>query len=633
MIISNNLPRIQLLSPLLANQIAAGEVIERPASVMKELVENSLDAGATQIEVLLEAGGIQRLCVRDNGCGIHPEDLTLALSRHATSKIKDLHSLTQLQTLGFRGEALASMAAVSRLTIISRVSEAASGWQLFVEGHDAVPKISPAAHPVGTTVDMRDLFFNTPARRKFLRTEKTELAQIQNRFDQIALSCFSTALTLKHKQKMICQLPEAMTSRDQLKRVGQICGEAFVTHCLEIKVEHDAFTLLGWIGTPAQMRSQADLQYFYLNGRFIRDKLVSHAIRQAYRDVQYGDRHPSYVLYLTVDPAWVDVNVHPTKQEVRFRESRQVHQFLFQAISQVLNHPVEAVTSSFSREVEKAGGEVPGEVSEKLTPPVAPETQVRQKMLLSELPQGTLPARKVYPKRHLEQHSIPFSLSEESVFYPQMGESTSEVASAVREEPPFAVEHRLGHAIGQVHGIYILAQNEEGLVLIDMHAAHERVLYERLKVLHGARKIEVQTLLVPLTCELTERGAACLLHQRDALMDLGLQIDQITPTHCVIRAYPVLFHKMDMVQLVQDMVSDWLVDEDPRRLERSLDELLGNLSCKSAQQAHTRLSIPEMDALLREMEKTPKSGYCCHGRPTYRIFPLKELDRFFLRGR
>lgn len=329
-------PRITLLDPQLANQIAAGEVVERPASVVKELLENCLDAKATQIEIQIEGGGVKRICIRDNGIGIHKEDLELAVSRHATSKITSLEELEQVRSLGFRGEALASIASVSRLTLSSRPAHESTAWQIQVEGHEPQVNIQPIPHPPGTTIDIRDLFFNTPARRKFLRTEKTEFSHIQDRIAQIALGCFPVAITLKHQQKTSLQLPSAITLEQQEQRVGKICGEAFMQQALAIEMETFGLKLTGWIGLPTFMRTQADLQYFYVNGRMIRDKLVSHAIRRAYKDVQYGDRYPAYVLYLTLDPAEVDVNVHPTKNEVRFRESRQVHDFLFKSIHHAL---------------------------------------------------------------------------------------------------------------------------------------------------------------------------------------------------------------------------------------------------------------------------------------------------------
>jgi len=658
--------RITLLNPQLANQIAAGEVIERPASVVKELLENSLDAGATDIEVLIENGGSQRICVRDNGGGIHPDDLVLALSRHATSKIANLHDLEHVKSLGFRGEALASMASVSRLTLSSRYPGQDTGWQLQVEGRAAEVQQRPVAHPLGTSVDIRDLFFNTPARRKFLRTEKTEFAQIEQRLLQLALSRFDVAMTLKHNQRTVLQLPVATTLEQQEQRVAKVCGSAFMENALALELDIGGLKLEGWLGLPVFMRSQADLQYFYLNGRSIRDKLVSHAIKQAYHDVQYSNRHPAYVLYLTLDPSAVDVNVHPTKNEVRFRDSRQVHDFLFRTLHQVLaDTRAGAVTSSLltesaaslSQPTINATTAFSAVVSEKTAPPVA--FQQHSLVAAPTIPDefqvpGKAPAQvsrgayKAYVSseasgQHSQnlkgdgykiaaaslprQHALPLEIRQQLAAYQTLAQGT-----ATANESPVVTVPSLGYALGQLHGIYILAQNAQGLVIIDMHAAHERVLYERLKQAHTAGNIPRQPSWLPLPFQLSEREADFLATQVDALAELGLDVERIAPTTCVVRSIPVLLPEVDVVQLVRDVLCDWMAEQPSTRVEHRLNHVLATLACRTSAQANRKLTLQEMNALLRDMEKTDRSAQCNHGRPTCREFSLAQLDKLFLRG-
>ncbi len=611
--------RIALLDLQLANQIAAGEVIERPASVVKELLENSLDAGATEIEISIEGGGVQRICIRDNGFGIHKDDLALALKRHATSKIRNLEELEHVESLGFRGEALASIASVSRLTLSSRHQTECTAWQVKAEGHGSDVNLRPIAHPFGTTIDVRDLFFNTPARRKFLRTEKTENTRIQDRVTQIALSCFSVSLTLKQQHKITLQFPAALTLAAREQRVAKICGDDFMQSTLAIEMEAAGLKLEGWIAQPTFMRSQPDLQYCYVNGRIVRDKLISHAIRQAYKDVQYGDRHPAYVLYLTLDPAMVDVNVHPTKNEVRFRESRQVHDFLLSSVHQAL------------------ASAKPGSAA---VLPVMETTRVENVPVFDTGLQQAEPAPAIHPTTtdYLFHRQKPMRLEirEQRAVYEHLAHDgqaavlqaqAKTIADTNPEIPP------LGYALGQLHGIYILAENADGLVIVDMHAAHERILYEKLKIASAMGKIETQTTLLPLTFHVTDKEADCLITHQSVLAELGIGIEQIAPNTFSIRHSPILFKQSNIVQLIRDTLSDWMVEENSHRIQHTLHEVLGNIACKSAKQAHHRLTIPEMNALLRNMEKTDRSGQCNHGRPTCREFSIKELDRLFLRGR
>jgi DNA mismatch repair protein MutL len=629
--------RISLLDPQLANQIAAGEVIERPASVIKELLENSLDAGATQIEIIIEGGGVQRICIRDNGFGIHKDDLALALSRHATSKIKNLQELEQVNSLGFRGEALASIASVSRLSLSSRPAAETTAWQLQTEGRESATKIQPVAHPPGTTIDIRDLFFNTPARRKFLRTEKTENTHIQDRIAQIALSAFAVAFSLKQQQKTLLQLPKAETLPQREGRVAKICGEAFMQNALSIEIETFGLKIAGWIALPSFMRSQPDLQYFYVNGRMVRDKLISHAIRQAYKDMQYADRHPAYVLYFTLDPIMVDVNVHPTKSEVRFRESRQVHDFIFKSLHQVLANVTATAALPFSAtEVNAATVQLQSTSALK-----TPDIDAASPLIVT--PSSTAEPKK--PPQKLtylpQQQPLPLVVQEQLAVYQKIAalplaqlQHAPHLAPNEASSAPENLEiPALGYALGQLHGIYILAENAQGLVIVDMHAAHERILYEQLKTAHAAGAIERQSSWLPLTFNVSEKEADHLNHYQAAFAELGIGIEQISPTTFLIRSSPVLFKNMDIVQLTRDVLSDWMAEENSQRIQHTLHEILGNIACKSAKQANHRLTIPEMNALLRAMEKTDRSGQCNHGRPTCKEFSIKELDRLFLRGR
>ncbi len=632
--------RITLLHPQLANQIAAGEVIERPASVIKELMENSLDAGATQIDVQVEGGGVQRLCVRDNGVGIHKEDLALALSRHATSKISSLAELEQVKSLGFRGEALASIASVSRLTLSSRYQDAPEAWQLQVEGRDADVRLQPVAHPPGATVDVRDLFFNTPARRKFLRSDKTEFSHIQQRIEQMALGHFAVGITLKQAQRVVLQLAPALTLEQREQRVAKICGDAFMQHALALEIEGQGFVLTGWVALPTFMRSQPDLQYFYLNGRLIRDKVVSHAIKQAYHDVQYGDRHPAYVLYLQIDPSTVDVNVHPTKQEVRFRESQQVHGFLCKSVQQVLaESSVVSPPTSFSEDVAQTYKNFVGAIRES---PVkntggsrAAPTKSGDGLIFAgnhkdcsySAPRREKEGGDFPPPR---QTPLPLMVREQVATYTALASPAIDV---VAPPAPTTAAPPLGYALGQLHGIYILAENQQGLVIVDMHAAHERVLYERMKQAHAAGTIATQTSWLPLSVNVSEKEADYLDGQLALFAELGLRIERIAPTSFMLREAPMLFAQVDVVQLVRDVVTDLMAEQPSARIEQQLNHVLATLACRSAAQAKRRLTIPEMNALLRDMEKTAHSGQCNHGCPTCREFSLRELDKLFLRGR
>ncbi|MCG8393419.1 MAG: DNA mismatch repair endonuclease MutL [Pseudomonadales bacterium] len=606
--------KIQLLDSRLANQIAAGEVVERPASVLKELLENALDAGAESISVDVEQGGVKLVRVRDNGSGIDRDDLPLALSRHATSKIRGLEDLEAIGTLGFRGEALAAISSVSRLTLASNVEGEAEGWQVQVEGRDMAPSVTPAGHPRGTTVTMRDLFFNTPARRRFLRTEKTEFNHLEEVFRRIALSEFNTAFRLTHNQKVIHQLPAGLDDTLRAARVAKLCGKGFMEQAIAVDVERDGIRLHGWMGLPTFSRSQADLQYFYVNGRVIRDKVVNHAVRQAYADVLYHGRHPAYVLFLELDPAMVDVNVHPTKHEVRFREQRMVHGFLYSSLHRAIADV-------------RPGQDNPVPVNEEAQP-VMPAAEPNQASMPLSAPAGRSytppPASSGFGYgQGMRQADAYGALVQSRV---EEAPATMPPASDNETVPP------LGYAVAQIHGIFILAENQHGMVVVDMHAAHERITYERLKQSWSTDKVRSQPLLVPVSLAVSSREADFAEQQPEVFTRLGFQVDRAGPETLVVREVPALLRNSDSEAMVRDVLSDLLAQGSSERIEQKLDELLSTMACHGSVRANRRLTIPEMNALLRDMEATERSGQCNHGRPTWTQMSLKELDRLFMRG-
>lgn len=603
--------RIHKLSGILANQISAGEVIERPASVVKELVENSLDAGATKIDLDIEQGGARLIRVRDNGSGVHPDDLVLALSRHTTSKIKELDDLGKISTLGFRGEALASISSVSRLLLMSAVANSA-GWQVQTEGIEQELQPSPAAHPQGTTIEVRDLFFNTPARRKFLRAEKTEFEHIDELIKRIALGSFDVNFTLKHNQKLIRQYRAAHSDVEREQRVSSLCGPGFMENALKITSASAGLKLSGWIALPTFSRAQADLQYFYVNGRIVRDKLVGHAVRQAYHDVLYGDRHPAFVLFLEIAPQQVDVNVHPTKHEVRFRESRLVHDFICHSIQDALV------------QVRPGQCDVPPPAVNLLTGEIPVTTGTLRKSTSPSRGESVLPYKP-------QQQTLPFKVRERMMAYHQL--HTDPVMPEVfHDQPAETGMPPLGFALAQLRNIFILAENAEGLVLVDMHAAHERVLYEQLKKDFAERRVLVQPLLIPLTVKLSEREINKLESDAQTLQQLGLHIERISQEALVIREVPDVLRDSSIEQLLRDIAADLIEYEKSTRVDERIDHWLATMACHAAVRAQRKLSIPEMNALLRAMENTEHSGQCNHGRPTWTQFSLAELDRLFLRG-
>lgn len=591
--------RIRQLPPTLIDQIAAGEVIERPASVLKELLENSLDAQASRIDVDVEAGGKRLIRVRDDGVGIPGDQLALALQRHATSKIREFQDLERVTSLGFRGEALPSIASVARLQITSRSREADTAWTLAVEGGVETVPVQPAAHPVGTTVEVRDLFFNTPARRKFLRTDNTELQHVQNLLRRLALSRFDVGFGLRHQGRSLLQLAPVADRNGQEQRLAAVLGRGFVEHTIHVETEAVGLALSGWLVLPAEARTQADLQYLYINGRMVRDRTLSHAIRRAYGDLLFKDRHPAYVLYLSIDPEQVDVNVHPTKHEVRFRDGRLIYDFVYQRLRAALQQ-IRPVTIVPAPDVPTPAAAEPG---------------------------AAVPARPsaLALTRPLQQPTLALPLQEARALYnPAPAPQPTAVTDA--EPPP------LGFAVAQLHGIYILAQNARGLVMVDMHAAHERIVYERMKAQMARDGIVSLPLLVPLTVRVSPQEADSLEEHRQAFLTLGFEVDQVGADTVAVRRVPVLLQDADVALLVRDMLADLHAYGSSGRLDEALQHVLGNIGCRNSVRANRRLTLAEMNALLRDMEATPNSSHCNHGRPTWTELDMKELDRLFLRG-
>ncbi len=626
--------RINLLSQRLANQIAAGEVVERPASVVKELMENSLDAGASRLEIEVEQGGTKQIKIKDDGLGIHKQDLELALSRHATSKITDLEDLENIASLGFRGEALASISSVSRLTMTSRadadVAAASgdnSGWKVVAEGQEMDVMLSPAAHSRGTTVQVRDLFFNTPARKKFLKTEKTEFSRIDEILKRIALSRFDVQFSLTHNQRVIRKLLPAKSDQEKQRRVALVCGPAFVESSVFVEMEGQGLRLWGWVSLPTFSRSQADLQYFYVNGRIIRDKLVTHAVKQAYRDVLFHGRHPAYVLYLELAPSAVDVNVHPTKHEVRFRDSRLVHDFLFSSLHKAL---AELRPSDRLADNAQNYGQNYGQGSD-------PFAAMHSGSVGGDFAAG--PGSNYTAGNFSDQSNLslgePASTSysyRPNTGQPDAGTIQSQLENFAKLTADDAEVPPLGYAIAQLHGIYILAQNKEGLITVDMHAAHERITYERMKTACQNEELKMQPLLVPLSIAVSQGEADCAETEQQALLTIGIELERVAAESIVVRQVPSILRNANIEQLVRDVLSDVLEYGSSDRIQAHQDELLSTMACHGSVRANRHLTTPEMNALLRDMEATERSGQCNHGRPTWVYQSLNELDKLFLRG-
>ncbi|HQA01457.1 MULTISPECIES: DNA mismatch repair endonuclease MutL [Thermomonas] len=595
---------IRQLPEVLINQIAAGEVVERPASVVKELVENALDAGAQRIDIDLEEGGVRLIRIRDDGGGIAPEQLPLAVSRHATSKIASIDDLESVATLGFRGEALPSVASVSRFRLVSRARDAQHGAELRIDG-GSLGEVVPQAHPQGTTVEVRDLFYNVPARRKFLRAERTELAHIEDWLRTLALARPDVELRVTHNGKPSRRWKGEGDLLSEL-RLHEALGEDFARNVLRVDHSAAGMRLHGWIAQPAYNRASTDQQYLYVNGRSVRDRNVAHAVRQAYSDVLFHGRHPAYVLFLELDPRGVDVNVHPAKHEVRFRESRLVHEFVYRALHQ-------ALAETRAGNGQTVSGANTGAAAQAWPLPQVPQQQ----------PMG------------LRVSDAPAAYA--ALYAPRGGAAVMPSAplaamAAIPEDAPGGMPP-LGFAIAQLHGIYILAENAEGLIVVDMHAAHERIGYEALKMAHDGAGLRTQPLLVPSRLAVSEREADVAEREAQTLLELGFEVQRSGPQSLLLRSVPALLAHGDAEALLRDVLTDLREHGSTRRVAETRDALLATMACHGAVRANRRLSIPEMNALLRDMEITERSGQCNHGRPTWTTFNLAEIDKWFLRGR
>ncbi len=585
---------IHILPPQLVNQIAAGEVIERPASIVKELLENCFDAQATQITIHIEQGGLRLIRVCDDGVGIEKDDLPLALSRHATSKISNLDDLEHVTSMGFRGEALASISSVAKLTLTSHCGNTSHGWSVCSDGAEQFFDIQPAPHPQGTTVEVCDLFYNTPARRKFLKSYKTEFSHIETIVKRMALSRFALGFTLFHQQKEVLKLTPALDLSQQEQRVASIFSSDFINNALHLDFEISGLTLSGWISVPTFSRSQTDMQFFYVNGRFVKDKSVSHAIKQAYSDVLFSGRHPIFVLYLTLNPEEVDVNAHPAKLEVRFRESRAVHDFVMSCVKRALANVRPTIPNY-------------GELSAH-----------------SEIEFDTFQTSPRF------QQSL--NLSEPEIYqtlYSQSNESPPEHKKTFDTNPNLMV---LGYAISHLHGIYILSETATGMVLVDTHAAHERITFERLKQQYANGKIATQSLLLPIKITVTEAEAELAENSEYFFQTVGFELNRIALETLLLRAQPALLQNSDGEQLVRDVLADLAEHEESYRIQTEYNEVLAKMACYGSVRAHRILTQEEMNALLRELEQTERGGQCNHGRPTWVALSTQDLDKFFLRG-
>lgn len=624
--------KIHLLPDQLISQIAAGEVVERPASALKELLENSVDAGSTQIQVALQQGGIKLLKVSDDGHGIAKGDLALALTRHATSKIQSLEDLEQVGSLGFRGEALASIASISRTVLTSRQQAASHAWQIAAEGTHG-QAISPAALDAGTIVEVHDLYFNTPARRKFLKTENTEFGHCEDAFTRVALSRPNVGFLLQHNGKAISRL----AANTPQQRITDVLGSEFAAQSVWLEEESGGLRLWGMTASPTYQRHSRDSQYVFVNGRFVRDKLIAHAIKQAYQDVLHGDKHPAFVLFLELDPSLVDVNVHPAKTEVRFRESQAVHRFIFHSLHKALgktsaeiqaSQPVQAPFNPFR----------PANMPAFNMPREQVEMPLQSRSVFGgdyqpSVRNGAALAQQFYGQLYGDLNpAVTAGSMEEGHSAASMLAASPVMASATATEAP--QQYPLGFALGQLHGIYILAQNTQGMVVVDMHAAHERIMYERLKNALSEQAIATQPLLIPISfyAEKVEVATLQSLQGGDTLQQLGFDLATLSPTTIAIRAVPTMLQDADAVALARAVLRDLHEYGASRVLLERQNEVLGTMACHASVRANRQLTVTEMNALLRDMEATERSGQCNHGRPTWFQVSLNDLDKMFMRG-
>jgi len=616
-------PEIRHLPAQLVNQIAAGEIVERPASVLKELIENSLDAGARNIVVELEHGGLRRISVRDDGHGIRQDCLSLAMGRHATSKIHNQRDLVNVMTMGFRGEALPSMGSVSRMSITSCATGAEHAWKLICEGDGELQPAEPAAHPRGTSIEICDLFFNTPARRKFLRTEKTEYKHLERRFLEQALARPDVAFRLFHNGRAVHSMDAAEDESARSRRIGDMLGKEFSENSLYIDQQAGDLRIRGWFSLPTYSRSQRDQQFFYVNQRYVRDKLLMHAVTQAYRDVLHHQRQPAFVLFLDLPPKQVDVNVHPGKHEVRFREDRQIHGFISQSLKKMLTN-----TTPGASQVEELNGEATG----------LAEYSGSTAANYSGNPAAENSGTFQFAQRRFAASGSHYSVKEQLSGIEKLYAST-DTESTQNQAPDTGMnsdqqgdDFPLGFAVAQLHGIYILAENAQGLVIVDMHAAHERIGYEKLKFQLDKEQLATQPLLVPVHLALSQEEISFAESNINYFNKIGLEVEVITESSIVIRAVPEMLTRADIPSLVRDILSDLAEHGRSSRMEDSIDEILSTMACHGSVRANRQLTRDEMNALLREMEQTDRSNQCNHGRPTWKQLSISELDKWFLRG-
>jgi len=619
----NQSPTIRQLPGQLVNQIAAGEIVERPASILKELLENSLDAGAKQIVVELEHGGLRRISVRDDGHGIRQDCLMLAMGRHATSKIQNQNDLVNVMTMGFRGEALPSMGSVSRMTITSRALGSEQAWKLICENNEDLPAPEPAAHPQGTSIEICDLFYNTPARRKFLRTEKTEYKHLDRRFLEQALARPDVSFRLFHDGRAVHSMEGADDQAGRNRRVADVLGKDFIDNCLYIDQQIGDLRVHGWFSQPAYSRSQRDQQFFYVNQRYVRDKLLMHAVTQAYRDVLHHQRQPAFVLFLDLPPNQVDVNVHPGKHEVRFHEDRQIHGFISQSLKKMLTEtrpgvmPANELNAGFTQDG-FASDPMSGSHPEK---------------------SGTFQ----FAQRRFDTAAAPYSVQEQIAGLEKLysnadptnkgGGGRKSASEDLQANDYSLAEFPLGFALAQLQGIYILAENERGLVIVDMHAAHERISYEKLKSQLDKEQLARQPLLVPVHLALSQEEKSLAESNISYFNKIGFEVEVITESSVVIRSVPEMLARADIPTLIRDILSDLAEHGRSSRMEDCINEILSTMACHGSVRANRLLTREEMNALLREMEQTERSNQCNHGRPTWKQFSISEIDKWFMRGR
>lgn len=598
--------RIQKLPDLLVDQIAAGEVIERPASVVKELIENSIDAGATRITVEIEQGGKKLIRVTDNGFGLNQQDMELSIQRHATSKIHNLEDLESLHSLGFRGEALPSIVSISRFSLISKTEESSHAYQLNCSGGKC-DGIKPAQHTTGTTIEVRDLFYNTPARRRFLKTDKTEFLRIDELIKNISLSRFDIGFTLIHNGKIVRISQGGENQNLKKARISQLCGKEFFDNSFYIDENRHGMRLYGWVAKPSWNRASADRQFFYINGRMIKDKLIGHAVRQAYQDVLFHGRFPAFILYFDLNPALVDVNVHPTKHEVRFRESQQVHGFIFGSLNHALSQT-------------RPGSELNSTNSLGFNTANLPQIDYsKMQSSMSFNPSGSYGSSQVAETGG----SYLKTIAEAGMQLPDFEDTPTESSEDI---PP------LGFAKAQLHGVFIVAENKQGMVIVDMHAAHERITYEWMKNSMQESEIRSQSLLVPIAMSVSERETHAVEEYSEWFQKLGFEIQSASKESIIIRKVPSILIKTDIEELIKDVLSEIVTLGSSRKIEAGMNEILASMACHGSVRANRQMTIVEMNALLREMEKTERADQCNHGRPTWVQLDMKQMDKLFLRG-